>query len=100
MWTVLAAGLAEGASFSETVTGLDPETPYSWKLKAVNNLETPTDSEIAEGSFTTGGTGAGGTGGAHGLHHGSDFVVLGAETHLHMAGLVFAAADRLLYVGV
>ena len=72
-WTVLAGGLAEGATFSEAVTGLDPETPYSWKLKAMNNLETPTDSEVAEGSFTTGGTGAGGTGGER-MRVGNDYV--------------------------
>ncbi len=72
-WTVLAPALAEGTAFKKAVTGLDPETPYSWKLKAVNNLETPTDSEIAEGSFTTGGTGAGGTGGER-MRIGNDYV--------------------------
>ena len=72
-WTILAPALAEGAAFTKAVTGLDPETPYSWKLKAVNNLETPTDSEIAEGSFTTGGTGAGGTGGER-MRIGNDYV--------------------------
>ena len=72
-WTLLASGLEAGDTFTKAVTGLDPETVYSWKLKAVNNLETPTDSEIAEGTFTTGGTGSGGTGGER-YRVGNDYV--------------------------
>lgn len=72
-WTNLVSGIADGASFSCSYAGLDPETAYSYKLKAVNNLETPTDSEIAEGTFTTGGTGAGGTGGER-YRIGNDYV--------------------------
>ncbi len=59
--------------FDETVTGLDPETVYTFKLKAVNDLETPVDSDIVEGTFTTGGTGVGGTGGSR-FRIGNDYV--------------------------
>ena len=55
------------------MTGLDPETAYSYKLKVVNDLETPVDSEIEEGAFTTGGTGSGGTGGER-YRVGNDYV--------------------------
>ena len=72
-WTLLEGSLEAGDTFTKAVTGLDPETAYSWKLKAVNNLETPTDSEIAEGTFTTGGTGSGGTGGER-YRVGNDYV--------------------------
>ena len=72
-WTLLAGGLEAGDAFSKAVTGLDPETAYSYKIKAVNNLEAPVDSEIAEGAFTTGGTGAGGTGGER-YRVGNDYV--------------------------
>ena len=72
-WTLLVSGLGAGDTFSKAVTGLDPETAYSYKIKAVNNLDTPVDSEIAEGTFTTGGTGAGGTGGER-YRVGNDYV--------------------------
>ena len=72
-WTLLASGLKKGDAFSKAVTGLDPETAYSYKIKAVNNLETPVDSEIEEGTFTTGGTGSGGTGGER-YRVGNDYV--------------------------
>ena len=72
-WTLLESGLGAGDTFSKAVTGLDPETAYSYKIKAVNNLDTPVDSEIAEGTFTTGGTGAGGTGGER-YRVGNDYV--------------------------
>ena len=72
-WTTLAPALAEGEAFSEAVTGLDPEMPYSWKIKAVNNLESPQDSDVVEGSFTTGGTGVGGVGGER-VRIGNDYI--------------------------
>ena len=72
-WTNLVSGIADGATFSCSYAGLDPETAYSYKLKAVNNLSTPVDSEIVEGFFTTGGTGAGGTGGVR-ARIGNDYV--------------------------
>ena len=72
-WTNLVSGIAQGSAFFAEVTGLDPETAYSYKLKAVNNLETPIDSEIAEGTFMTGGTGSGGTGGER-YRVGNDYV--------------------------
>ena len=72
-WTNLVSDIAAGVPFSAVIVGLDPETAYSYKLKAVNNLETPYDSEIAEGTFTTGGTGGGGEGGVR-ARIGNDYV--------------------------
>ena len=72
-WTNLVSGIAQGSAFFAEVTGLDPETAYSYKLKAVNNLETPIDSEIFGGTFTTGGTGSGGAGGER-YRVGNDYV--------------------------
>ena len=72
-WILLASGLGEGGTFSESVAGLDPEATYAYKLKATNNLDTPTDSDIVDGSFTTGGTGSGGTGGVR-VRIGNDYV--------------------------
>lgn len=72
-WTNLVSGITQGVAFFAEVTGLDPETSYSYKLKAVNNLETPIDSEIFGGTFTTGGTGSGGVGGER-YRVGNDYV--------------------------
>ena len=72
-WTNLLSGITQGVAFFAEVTGLDPETAYSYKLKAVNNLETPIDSEIFGGTFTTGGTGSGGAGGER-YRVGNDYV--------------------------
>ena len=73
-WTNLVSGLGVGGAFAESVAGLDPMTAYSYKIKAVNNLEpSPFDSDVVEGSFTTGGTGSGGTGGER-YRVGNDYV--------------------------
>ena len=62
-WETLASGVAEGASFAGTLVDLVPQTVYSYKIKAVNNLAEPLDSEITSGTFTTSGAGEVGTGG-------------------------------------
>ena len=54
-WTTLQSGLA-ATPFSHKVTGLSPETAYSFKIKAVN--DNALDSAITSGTFTT--TAAGG----------------------------------------
>ena len=72
-WTLEAGGIAEGASFMFNVTGLVHSTAYSYKLKARNNLTSPQDSDVAEGSFTTGGVGVGGVGGER-YRLGDDYV--------------------------
>ena len=61
-WTLLRSELAANVAFTESVTGLTPGTPYSWKLYAKNNLGDETE-EISEGSFTTSGAGVPGVGG-------------------------------------
>ena len=62
-WTPLASGLEVGDSFEGIVTNLTPQVAYTNLLKAVNNLETPYDSDIATLPFTTSGAGEAGTGG-------------------------------------
>jgi len=62
-WTLLASGLDAGDSFEGIVTNLTPQVAYTNLLKAVNNLETPYDSDIATLPFTTSGAGEAGTGG-------------------------------------
>ncbi len=61
-WETIATGLAAGASFTGTLTGLAPLTPYTYKIKTVNNL--PYDSDVESDAFTTSGVGDAGTGGA------------------------------------
>ena len=63
-WTLLASGLEAGNSFEGIVTNLTPQIAYTNLLKAVNNLETPYDSDIATLPFTTSGAGEAGTGGS------------------------------------
>ena len=60
-WTTIATGLAAGASFTGTLTGLTPLTAYTYKIKAVNNI--PYDSDIESEAFETSGVGDAGTGG-------------------------------------
>ena len=62
-WTLLASGLDEGDSFEGIVTNLTPQVAYTNLLKAVNDLATPYDSDIATIPFTTSGSGDAGTGG-------------------------------------
>ena len=102
-WTLLAGGLEAGDAFSGTVTGLDPETAYSYKIKAVNNLATPEDSDIESGAFTTGGTGAGGTGGER-YRVGNDYVHVfevepgSAETSFEFTPPDYVSSIRALVV--
>ena len=62
-WETLATGVAEGGTFAGPLVDLVPQTAYSYKIKAVNNLAEPLDSEITSGTFTTSGAGEVGTGG-------------------------------------
>ena len=62
-WETLATGVAEGGSFAGPLVDLVPQTAYSYKIKAVNNLAEPLDSEVTSGTFTTSGAGEVGTGG-------------------------------------
>lgn len=102
-WTLLAGGLEAGDAFSQAVTGLDPETAYSYKIKAVNNLATPEDSDIESGAFTTGGTGAGGTGGER-YRVGNDYVHVfevepgSAETSFEFTPPDYVSSIRALVV--
>ncbi len=52
-WTVLASGLAQGGSFTNTISGLSSETAYTNLFKAVNNMAAPVESEVATIPFTT-----------------------------------------------
>ena len=62
-WTLLRSGISTiNVVFTNSVTGLTPETAYSWKLCATNNLGDATE-EIGSGSFTTSGAGVAGVGG-------------------------------------
>ena len=62
--TLIASGLAAGGTFTNaTVTGLSPQTEYQWKVYAVNNLETPYESDPVTETFETAGVGGAGTGG-------------------------------------
>ena len=61
-WTVLMPALTLNEAVRTTVTGLDPETAYSYKMKGANGLANG-ETEVVEGAFTTGGTGAPGAGG-------------------------------------
>ena len=62
-WETLASGVVEGAPFAGTLVDLVPQTVYSYKIKAVNNLTEPLDSEVVSDTFTTSGAGEVGTGG-------------------------------------
>lgn len=62
-WTLMASGLDAGDSFEGIVTNLTPQVAYTNLLKAVNDLSTPYDSDIATRPFTTSGAGEAGTGG-------------------------------------
>ena len=62
-WTLLASGVAANGTFDAFLTGLDPLKEYTYAFKAVNNLETPYDSDITTGMFTTSGVGDAGDGG-------------------------------------
>jgi len=62
-WTLLASGLDAGDSFEGIVTNLTPQVAYTNLFKAVNDLATPYDSDIATLPFTTSGAGEAGTGG-------------------------------------
>ena len=63
--TLLASGLVVGEAFTNaTVTGLSPQTEYNWAVYAVNDLETPYESDPVTGpTFETAGVGGAGTGG-------------------------------------
>ena len=63
LWTEIAGGLAANDTFSASLVGLLPNTPYQFKIKAVNNLPEPLDSTVVEGTFTTSGAGEIGSGG-------------------------------------
>lgn len=63
-WTLLASDLEAGNSFEGIVTNLTPQVAYTNLLKAVNDLATPYDSDIATIPFTTSGAGDAGTGGS------------------------------------
>ncbi len=52
-WTTIASCLAAGDAFSYSVTGLSSETAYTNLFKAVNNMATPVESEVATIPFTT-----------------------------------------------
>ena len=62
-WTLLASDLEAGDSFEGIVTNLTPQVAYTNLFKAVNDLATPYDSDIATLPFTTSGAGEAGTGG-------------------------------------
>ena len=62
-WTEIADGLAANDTFAASLVGLLPNTPYRFKIKAVNNLPEPLDSTVVEGAFTTSGAGEIGSGG-------------------------------------
>ncbi len=63
--TLLASSLVAGEAFTNaTVTGLSPQTEYDWAVYAVNDLETPYESDPVTGpTFETAGVGGAGTGG-------------------------------------
>ncbi len=63
LWTEIASGLATNDTFAASLVGLLPNTPYCFKIKAVNNLPEPLDSTVVEGTFTTSGAGEIGLGG-------------------------------------
>ena len=63
LWTEIAGGLAANDTFAASLVGLLPNTPYQFKIKAVNNLPEPLDSTVVEGTFTTSGAGEIGSGG-------------------------------------
>ena len=63
LWTEIASGLAANDAFAASLVGLLPNTPYCFKIKAVNNLPEPLDSTVVEGTFTTSGAGEIGSGG-------------------------------------
>ena len=52
-WTVIASDLAAGSAFSYPLSGLSSETAYTNLFKAVNNMATPVESEVATIPFTT-----------------------------------------------
>ncbi|MBR1920469.1 MAG: hypothetical protein IJ829_00540, partial [Kiritimatiellae bacterium] len=61
---LLASGLVAGDTFTDClVTGLSPQTEYSYEVYAVNDLATPYESDPVEGSFRTAGVGGAGAGG-------------------------------------
>ena len=62
-WETLVPSVGEGASFAGTLVDLVPQTVYSYKIKAVNNLAEPLDSDVETGTFTTSGAGEVGAGG-------------------------------------
>ena len=79
-WSVLIPSLTLNTAAQQTVTGLDPETAYSFKLKGVNELPNG-ETEVTSGAFTTGGTGDPGEGGDRYRVH-NDYVhryIIGTE---------------------
>ena len=60
-WTTIASGLALNATFSGVVVDLLPQTPYDFKIQAVNDLTE--ESDVTSGTFTTSGSGEIGSGG-------------------------------------
>ena len=68
-----AESLAAGGTFVYTVKGLDPATAYSYKMVAVNDLATPYESDVVEGSISTTGVARPGEGGSM-TRAGDDYV--------------------------
>ena len=61
-WTMLQSGLVDLDPVARISTGLDTQTPYSYKFKITNNLGK--DSEVISGTFETAEIGVPGTGGS------------------------------------
>ena len=60
-WTTLATGLALNGTFTGAIVDLLPQTEYSYKVQAVNDISE--ESDVATGTFTTTGAGEIGQGG-------------------------------------
>ena len=60
-WTTIATGLALNDTFSGALVDLLPQTPYDFKIQAVNDITE--ESDVTPGTFTTSGAGEIGSGG-------------------------------------
>ncbi|MBQ6008831.1 MAG: hypothetical protein IJL17_09830, partial [Kiritimatiellae bacterium] len=60
-WTTIASGLALNDTFSGVLVDLLPQTPYDFKIQAVNDITE--ESDVKPGTFTTSGAGEIGSGG-------------------------------------
>ena len=60
-WTTIASGLALYDTFTGVLVDLLPQTPYDFKIQAVNDITE--ESDVASGTFTTSGAGEIGSGG-------------------------------------